>query len=481
VVAGTKPPRDQAAQGPCRPGTNYHDAVNFRLPTRARRSDPGAALPLLTRLNSRGIRLLQPADAIVLYGLMVLINVGRFGFTWPDYPLSHYILGFAAATGIHIAVYYFGGLYERELRLGHRPRLPRIIALTTIAGLLCGVAALMTGRYLLPRANLVLLMVLGALAVATNRRMARWLRMQREGPPRVLLVGAPDEVNLARKQLRTEDMIEVSGEAASIEALVERVEETASTEVLLLSSRTLDDLYPEPLTSLEDRGIGVLQVVSPRDSLLGLRNVREIGGMPFVALYRHVMPLSQRRLKRVIDLGLCVLFSPLLLLVLGFLAAYVRVTAGPPVLYRQTRVGQDGKEFELVKFRSMYPGAEDDTGAVLASADDPRVVPALRWLRQTRLDELPQVWNVLRGEMSLVGPRPERPELTRRFAVLIPGYTRRHEVPPGMTGLAQIYGRYHTDAEYKLGHDIQYLVNWSPILDLQTLLRTAWVVITRRG
>jgi lipopolysaccharide/colanic/teichoic acid biosynthesis glycosyltransferase len=129
----------------------------------------------------------------------------------------------------------------------------------------------------------------------------------------------------------------------------------------------------------------------------------------------------------------------------------------------------------------VYPGAEDDTGAVLASADDPRVVPALRWLRQTRLDELPQVWNVLRGEMSLVGPRPERPELTRRFAVLIPGYTRRHEVPPGMTGLAQIYGRYHTDAEYKLGHDIQYLVNWSPILDLQTLLRTAWVVITRRG
>ena len=97
-----------------------------------------------------------------------------------------------------------------------------------------------------------------------------------------------------------------------------------------------------------------------------------------------------------------------------------------------------------------------------------------------RLDELPQLWNVWRGEMSLVGPRPERPELTAQFEELIPGYTRRYEIPPGLTGLAQVHGRYDTDPEYKLGYDLQYLVNWSPVLDIEILVRTVWVVLARR-
>ena len=108
------------------------------------------------------------------------------------------------------------------------------------------------------------------------------------------------------------------------------------------------------------------------------------------------------------------------------------------------------------------------------------MVPALRWLRRTRLDELPNLWNVVRGDMSIVGPRPERPELTEQFELVIPGYDRRHEIPPGLTGLAQVHGRYHTDPEYKLGYDLQYLVNWSPVLDLQIQMRTIWVMLTRR-
>ena len=111
---------------------------------------------------------------------------------------------------------------------------------------------------------------------------------------------------------------------------------------------------------------------------------------------------------------------------------------------------------------------------------DPRVIPAWRWMRATRADELPQILHILTGRMSIVGPRPERPELTAGFEKEIAGYTRRHEVPPGLTGLAQIHGRYHTDAEYKLGYDLQYLVNWSPVLDLEIIARTVWVVLARR-
>jgi lipopolysaccharide/colanic/teichoic acid biosynthesis glycosyltransferase len=101
-------------------------------------------------------------------------------------------------------------------------------------------------------------------------------------------------------------------------------------------------------------------------------------------------------------------------------------------------------------------------------------------MRSTRADELPQLWNVLRGEMSLVGPRPERPELVAEIVERVPGYVRRNELPPGVTGLAQIQGRYGTDAEYKLGYDLQYLVNWSVVTDIEILLRTIWVVVSRR-
>ena len=128
----------------------------------------------------------------------------------------------------------------------------------------------------------------------------------------------------------------------------------------------------------------------------------------------------------------------------------------------------------------MGVDAEEDGGVRLAEANDGRVIKGCHWLRRTRLDELPQFWNVLKGDMSLVGPRPERPELVKEFAKAISGYERRHEIPPGITGLAQIRGRYHTDASYKLGHDLQYLMSWSIFLDLQIIARTLFVMFRRK-
>ena len=153
--------------------------------------------------------------------------------------------------------------------------------------------------------------------------------------------------------------------------------------------------------------------------------------------------------------------------------------AGSPVLYHQARIGKDGEQFRVVKFRTMVVDAET-RGPRLSTANDDRIVKGLGWLRETRADELPQLWNVLRGEMSLVGPRPERPELTADIERSVSGWVRRHQLPPGLTGLAQIHGRYATNPEYKIGYDLQYLVNWSPVLDLQILARTVWVVLSRR-
>jgi lipopolysaccharide/colanic/teichoic acid biosynthesis glycosyltransferase len=138
------------------------------------------------------------------------------------------------------------------------------------------------------------------------------------------------------------------------------------------------------------------------------------------------VPTHKVRLKRIFDLIIVALLAPIWLTIMAFIALYVRVRAGGPVLYRQTRVGRDGSTFECVKFRTMQLDAEEDGCARLASLGDDRVVPALAWMRSMRADEIPQLFNVLRGEMSLVGPRPERPELVAEIAQRVPGYVRRN-------------------------------------------------------
>ncbi|MEC8687057.1 MAG: sugar transferase, partial [Actinomycetota bacterium] len=230
---------------------------------------------------------------------------------------------------------------------------------------------------------------------------------------------------------------------------------------------------------LERQLIGVYHRVQPADTLLGLQRSRQIAGIPFVALRTHALPRYRLRLKRLLDVTLLLVALPMIMLVVGLAALYVLSRAGTGIIYRQERVGRGGQIFEVLKFRTMIHDAEATTGATLALQDDPRVLPGMRWFRAARLDELPQLWNVAKGEMSLVGPRPERPAFVSQFENRLPGYSRRHDVPPGITGLAQIRGRYETEPDYKLGHDLQYVVNWSPVLDLMIMLETI-VVMARR-
>ena len=165
-------------------------------------------------------------------------------------------------------------------------------------------------------------------------------------------------------------------------------------------------------------------------------------------------------------------------------AVAVKLFSRGPVLYRQTRVGRGGKLFTLYKFRSMREGAEAGTGAVWASEDDPRVTGVGRWLRRLRIDELPQLWNVVRGEMSIVGPRPERPEFVKVLNERIPYYRQRHCVKPGITGWAQInhkYGDTIEDTIAKLEYDLYYIKRISLSLDLYIMFHTLKTVLLLRG
>jgi exopolysaccharide biosynthesis polyprenyl glycosylphosphotransferase len=172
--------------------------------------------------------------------------------------------------------------------------------------------------------------------------------------------------------------------------------------------------------------------------------------------------------------------APLMLLI----ALAIKLTSRGPVLYRQTRVGWRGKTFTVYKFRSMSTDAEADTGAVWAAKDDPRVTPVGGWLRRLRMDEIPQFFNVLRGEMSIVGPRPERPEFVGMLSEQIPFYRQRHAVRPGITGWAQIshpYGDTVEDAARKLEYDLFYIKNLSPALDAFIIIQTLKTVLLSRG
>ena len=444
-------------------------------------SPPGQGEALvIRRLRRHGFRYLHVIDAVTLYGLMVLVTIVRFGVDWPTYARSHYLVGFAVATAIHMTVYYFGGMYEYEQRLGLPPWLPKVTLLTFLAVMGSAAAGLATGRYLMPRGNLLALLLLATFAVALNRWIARRLRSRRYGSPRILLVGNPDDIELARRHIaESGGDAEVVGQTAASEGVLDEIARVGATDVLLLSGDSLDLVYPKPLEELAERKIGVFYRISPSDTLLGLQRSRQIAGMPFVALRAHAVPDYRLRLKRFLELAVLVVLAPLLLVLVPAVALYVRLKVGKGILFRQERVGRHAKPFTMVKFRSMRHDAEDDSGAVLADAEDPRVVPGMRWLRESRLDELPQLWNVLKGEMSIVGPRPERPEFVAGLEELIPGYGRRHDLPPGITGLAQIRGHYQTDPGYKLGHDLQYVVNWSPVLDLQIIAETLLVMLRR--
>ena len=261
--------------------------------------------------------------------------------------------------------------------------------------------------------------------------------------------------------------------------------------------------YADVQAVLEQNGIDQVMIALPLESIISLEEIlKRIGpsmvdikvipdiyrfislrggiedfdGLPVVSLLDTPLGGWNDLAKRFVDVALAamllVLLSPLFLLI----ALAIKLTSPGSVFYRQERMSLDGRTFMVWKFRTMKLGAETVTGAVWASANDPRRTRLGAWLRKTSLDELPQLFNVLRGEMSLVGPRPERPVFIREFRQNIPKYMLRHKVRAGMTGWAQVHGlRGNTSVEQRIRYDLYYIENWSLALDFKIL----WLTLFR--
>jgi exopolysaccharide biosynthesis polyprenyl glycosylphosphotransferase len=222
------------------------------------------------------------------------------------------------------------------------------------------------------------------------------------------------------------------------------------------------------------REVCSVHVVPDLLQFMALRSrVTDLDGLPTIHLSDSPLLGWSRIVKRAFDLivsSLALLFlSPLM----AFIALLIRLEDRGPVFYRQERMGLDGKAFQIVKFRSMKVGAEAQSGAVWAEKEDPRRTRVGRVIRAWSADELPQLWNVLRGDMSLVGPRPERPHFVEQFRSEYPHYMLRHKVRAGITGWAQVHGwRGNTSVRMRIEHDLYYIENWSLMLDLKILLMT---------
>jgi exopolysaccharide biosynthesis polyprenyl glycosylphosphotransferase len=221
------------------------------------------------------------------------------------------------------------------------------------------------------------------------------------------------------------------------------------------------------------REVVAIHVVPDLLQFMALRSrVEDVDGLPTINLSETPLDGWSLAVKRLFDVAVAGLALLVTAPVMGLIALAIRIEDRGPVFYRQRRMGLDGVAFSILKFRSMAVDAEA-AGARWAEKDDPRRTRVGRWIRAWSLDELPQLWNVLRGDMSLVGPRPERPEFVALFRSEYPHYMLRHKVRAGITGWAQVHGwRGNTSVRMRLEHDLYYIENWSLLLDMKILLMT---------
>jgi exopolysaccharide biosynthesis polyprenyl glycosylphosphotransferase len=275
------------------------------------------------------------------------------------------------------------------------------------------------------------------------------------GPYEVL--GNRDEIVSLMSLRQAEEIIVIPEEASWKDRLIDSISRLEGSQVRISIVPSIYEILIGRIEHFNIRDIPLIEVVRNPNDPVGVfsRGLRDIIGAVFLIM----------------------LFLPLWIVV----GLAIKLSDGGPIVYLQNRVGRWGKPFRLIKFRTMTVGCEDETGPVLAKENDPRLTPFGRFLRSYRIDESLQLINVLKGDMSLVGPRPDRPEFVEQFMQEIHGYNERHKVKPGITGLAQIRGHYHSDPAIKLKYDLAYIYNSSFLLDLVILLETVRIVFHRQG
>ncbi len=443
-------------------------------------------LPLVRRI--RAWMLVLPVDAVILL-LPVL---------WSEHQWKATV----AMAALSLALLTGGGRYRARLHLSVLDELPTLLGRLLTAA---AVVALFIGtRYAAESVTTFLGNVAVAIGLVVAGRVATtavitWSRKRGLTRHRLVIIGGgPVALELVqtldgdrRYGLCVEGFVDDGdlhdaatatprlGTLADLDAVVARHE----ADVLLIadgafSERDLLDVVRTPACMPADL------LVVPRLRYFNTATAMSdhIGSIPIMRIRTPSLRGPYRVVKRVFDVVVAGLALLLVSPIIAACALAVRIEGGPGVIFRQPRVGRDGREFDCLKLRSMRPTDEHEASTTWTVANDDRVGPVGRFLRRSSLDELPQLWNIVRGDMTLVGPRPERPHFVSRFSQEFDRYADRHRVQAGLTGLAQVSGlRGDTSIADRARYDNYYIENWSLWLDVKIILRTFSEVLFARG
>jgi lipopolysaccharide/colanic/teichoic acid biosynthesis glycosyltransferase len=357
---------------------------------------------------------------------------------------------------------------------------------TAAAAIAISVAQLLVGSAVLPRFVVFWAALFLIPGYALTAFVAHRGRKRGEDRDRVVAIAEPDEVaafvaELARRPERPAALVWAMAPADSELDLLEAVDEMRATVVVLARAAQADDRVVAQAAALHERGVRIRTLSLFYDEWLGKMPISELERMSLMFDIGEIHRVRYGRLKRLGDVIAGLVSFPFFLLAVPFVALGNLVANRGPLLYSQDRVGKGGTPFRIVKFRTMEPGGATSEWT---REDDPRITPFGRFLRVTHLDELPQAWNMLRGDLSIVGPRPEQPRYVEELTEKIPFYGLRHLVRPGLTGWAQVkypYGADEIDALEKLQYEFYYLRHQSLTLDLRIVGRTIRHVIGGGG
>jgi sugar transferase (PEP-CTERM system associated) len=440
-------------------------------------------------------------EAMVILGSVYLAAYLRLGNdpAWSDQILLKALL----IAGVTLLCLYFCDLYDLRVLADRRELFVRAVQSLGATSLVLAAIYFWFPDLIVGRGVFIIAAVLIITVLFGWRVFFEWTSRQVGPRERLLLVGTSEAaVNLARELYqRVELGVEIvgfidpdparvgapilnPGVIGAIEDIPAIVRARGVDRVVVSLSEARGRLPMDKLLEMKLDGVTFDHLASVYEQYTGKIAVDNLRPSWLIFSEGFKKSRLQNGLKRLLDVTSATVAMVVALPVLLLVAIAVKLSSRGPILYHQARVGLHGRVFMVHKFRSMRADAEKNTGAVWAAKSDSRVTAVGRFLRRTRLDELPQLWNVLRGEMSLVGPRPERPEFVFSLQRDIPFYGQRHTVRPGLTGWAQVrytYGATVEDAMEKLQYDLFYIKNMSLALDLFIIANTVKTVLMGRG
>lgn len=313
-------------------------------------------------------------------------------------------------------------------------------------------------------------------------RYAAWVAGRRyQSKSQAFVIGTDDECCQMYKKIKKNPhlCLELKFVAENIDATGAWKQAGLQSDIIFVGSRLSPFEKEQILLFANAHGKEIRFIPTIYEIICNHSLLSRVDDIPILRPKDLFLTAEKRVVKRGLDIILASIAALLFLPLMIFVAVLVKISSKGDVLYSQVRVGQNEKPFKVYKFRTMTMDAEKISGPVMAYENDPRITPVGKILRMTRLDELPQIWNVVVGDMSLVGPRPERPIFVEEFNKMMPAYHYRHNVKPGITGFAQIFGKYNTTAADKLVYDLMYIQNCGLKQDLVLILQTIRILFTK--